>query len=318
MLLIDLHRHLDGNIRIDTIYELAKQYKLPLSKYSIESLHKLVYINDQTSDLIAFLERLDYGISVLKSPKDCYRVAYENIEDAYNEELDYVELRFSPYYMASAHSLSLDDVVAAVCQGVNDGCVDFPVKASLIGILSRTFGVENCFAELAAILKYKRHFVAVDLAGDEHDFPPEMFIEHFQMVQKADLKATIHAGEAGGPENIWTAIKQLNAARIGHGVNAIHDSELIDYLAENEIGIESCITSNYQTATWTDTSTHPLKAFLHAGVKACLCTDDPGVSDITLKNEFERAERELKLTEHQLKQLKQNAKEQSFVACTSS
>ncbi|MEM0909696.1 MAG: adenosine deaminase [Pseudomonadota bacterium] len=312
MQLIDLHRHLDGNIRVDTIIDLAKQHNLPLSNHTTDSLRSLVYIREKTSDLIEFLTRLDYGVSVLASPQDCYRVAYENVEDAFNEGLDYVELRFSPHYMASAHGLSLDDVVSAVSQGVKDGCVDYPVNANLIGILSRTFGVDSCYQELNAILRQKHAFVAVDLAGDESGFPPDLFVDHFKRVRDAELQATVHAGEAGGAENVWTAIHKLHARRIGHGVNAIHDAALIDYLAENAIGVESCLTSNYQTATWTDMPTHPLRDFLRAGVEVCLCTDDPGVSNITLRDEYNLARSELQLTDAQLHTLAINAKSQAF------
>lgn len=312
MLLIDLHRHLDGNIRIQTIRDLAVQHKLPLAQHSVSALKDLVHISDKTSDLVAFLTRLDYGVSVLATPQDCYRIAYENVEDAFNEGLRYVELRFSPYYMAKTHGLSLNSVIAAVCQGVKDGCTDFPIKVGLIGILSRTFGVDHCHRELDAILRKKQHFVAVDLAGDEGSFPPELFIEHFKKVSAADLRATVHAGEAGGPENIWTAINELNATRIGHGVNAIHDMALIEYLEDKKIGIESCLTSNYQTATWPDIKTHPLKHFLDNGVMACLCTDDPGVSNITLQDEFNLAQSELQLSEQALNTLSVNAQLQAF------
>ena len=312
MLLIDLHRHLDGNIRIQTINELAVQHKLPLAKHSVSTLKDIVHISDKTSDLMAFLTRLDYGVSVLATPQDCYRVAYENVEDAFNEGLSYVELRFSPYYMAKPHGLSLNDVIAAVCQGVKDGCIDFPIKVGLIGILSRTFGVDHCHRELDAILREKQHFVAVDLAGDEDRYPPELFVEHFKKVSAADLQATVHAGEAGGPENIWTAINALNACRIGHGVHAIQDRALVEYLADNKIGIESCLTSNYQTATWTDITTHPLKHFLDNGVMACLCTDDPGVSSITLQDEFNLARTALQLTDQALDTLSSNAQFQAF------
>ncbi|MGQ8363754.1 adenosine deaminase [Glaciecola sp. 1036] len=311
---IELHRHLDGNVRPSTILELAKEQGTAFAKYSPEQIEKLVYIEDKTSDLLAFLKKLDYGISILQSPKNCYRIAWENVEDAYSEGLDYVELRFSPFYMAQPHHLNMHEVIEQVIAGVRDATHKFDVKVNLIGILSRTFGVENCNKELDAILDSAQHFVAVDLAGDEAGFPANLFQSHFKRVHDKGLKATIHAGEAAGPESVWDAIKLLGASRIGHGVKAIQDKKLMGYLAENQIGIESCITSNYQTGTWIDIATHPVKEFLSAGIEVSLHTDDPGVSNVTLTSEFELAKTTLGLSENQLTQLQKNALAQAYIS----
>lgn len=312
--LIDLHRHLDGNIRPSTILDIASKKGLPLAKHSLASLQKLIFIQDKTSDLLAFLQKLDYGVSVLTSVEDCYRVAFENVEDAFNEGLSYIELRFSPYYMARSNKLDIYDVVDAVVSGVHAGMQAFDVKVNLIGILSRSYGVKACSNELAAILAYKAHFVAVDLAGDELGFPASLFIPHFKKVHQAGLNVTIHAGEADGADSVWRAIKDLGANRIGHGVNAIRDLELLNYLAIEKIGIEACLTSNYQTGTWTNLETHPVSTFLKNGIQVSLHTDDPGVSNITLNDEFSLAENVLNFSGEQIETLKSNAIEQAFLS----
>ena len=218
--------------------------------------------------------------------KTCKRIAYENVEDAFNAGIHYAELRFSPYYMAMNNNLVIADVVAAVIDGVNAACKIYDVKINLIGILSRTFGVEKCQAELDGLLAHKQHLVAIDLAGDEYNFPGEMFVDHFKQVQKAELNVTIHAGEAAGSESIWQAINQLHATRIGHGVACRTDEKLMDYMLKHDIAIESCLTSNYQTGTIKDLSQHPIKDFLARGLLVCLNTDDPGVQGVELKNEY--------------------------------
>jgi len=312
---IDLHRHLDGSIRVSTILALSKEHSLGLPSYELSELEKVVYIQDRSTDLLAFLAKLDYGVAALVNIEACERVAFENVEDLRDEGMDYAELRFSPYYMAMHHNLPLSDVVAAVVRGVKAGEQHFGVKVNLIGILSRTFGVDHCMHELESLLKHHQDIVALDLAGDEKGFPAELFQAHFSLAkQKTDWRFTIHAGEADGAQSVWNAITLLHADRIGHGVRAIEDKKLLSYMAENQVGIESCLTSNYQTGTWTDTASHPLLTFLNVGIEACLNTDDPGVSNITLDDEFELAKRELKLTEAQLTVLRENALKQTFLS----
>ncbi|MCW8092433.1 adenosine deaminase [Alteromonas sp. ASW11-130] len=311
---IDLHRHLDGNIRPATIWELAQQHNIPLPVDNLAQLADSVQIRDRTSDLLAFLKKLDYGVSVLADLDACYRIAYENVQDAKNESLDYVELRFSPYYMAHAHKLPVDAVVEAVINGVKDGQKEFGVKANLIGILSRTFGVDCCELELQALLAHKDHIVALDLAGDEAGYPAPLFSQHFNQAQRAGWAITVHAGEAAGSDSIWNAIRLLGASRIGHGVAAQNDDELLDYLAENQIGIESCPTSNYQTTTLVDTANHPMKSFFHRGIKVTLNTDDPGVSAIDLEHEYRVAYDVIGFTKEELATIQLNAVEQAFLS----
>ncbi|MDO6446100.1 adenosine deaminase [Colwellia sp. 1_MG-2023] len=312
--LIDLHRHLDGNIRAKTIWQLAQNHNITLPVSQFEDFIPYVQIIDSESNLLAFLQKLDWGVAVLKTLDDCKRIAYENVEDAFNAGIDYAELRFSPYYMAKSHQLNTSDVVAAVIDGVRLGMKDYDVKINLIGILSRTFGVEKCQHELNAILDHKQAITAVDLAGDEYNFPGELFVEHFNQVKKADLQVTIHAGEAAGSESIWQAIQALNARRIGHGVACQHDEKLMDYMRDNHIAIESCITSNYQTGTVTNIDNHPIKTFLANDLLVCLNTDDPAVQNIELKHEFSLASSQLKLTDSQISQLQQNALKASFLS----
>lgn len=312
--LIDLHRHLDGNIRLSTILDLARQHGLSLPANNKISLAKHVYIQDKTSDLLAFLEKVDIGVSVLATLEDCRRIAYENVVDAISEGLDHVELRFSPYYMAKTHNLPTDAVVEAVIDGVISANKEHSYNAKLIGILSRSFGVNACQNELQAILSASSPtIVGLDLAGDEKNYPAKLFVEHFTKARDAGLNITVHAGEADGPNSIWDAIHLLGATRIGHGVAAIEDNQLLEYMALHNIGIESCILSNYQTGTWTDISTHPVKQFLEQGIQVCLNTDDPGVSNNTLKSEYALAQHRMELTDKQLDTLKVNSLKQAFL-----
>lgn len=311
--IVELHRHLDGNIRPSTIWALMQKNDIPNKVKNEQELMSLVQIKDKTSDLLAFLSKLDMGVSVLASVDDCFRIAYENVEDAAHSQLDYVELRFSPFYMAKSFNLSMDAVVEAVSLGIEQGMKDFPVKCQLIGILSRTFGVDACLQELNALLNYRNKLCGLDLAGDELNFPAQLFKQHFIKARDAGLNITVHAGEADGPQSIWNAIHLLGAQRIGHGVAAIQDTQLMDYLAKHNIGIEACLTSNYHTATVSDLSSHPIKQFLEHGMQVTLSTDDPGVSAIDIAHEFNLAKTVLGLTKEQLESIQHFGVKQAFL-----
>lgn len=312
--LLDLHRHLDGNVRLQTILELGQQFNICLPAYSLEGLRPHVQVMEIAPDLVSFLDKLTWGVKVLGSLDACKRVAIENVEDAAKQGIDYTELRFSPYFMAESHGLPTQGVVEAVIDGVKSATKNHDVKVNLIGILSRSYGAKVCQHELDSILACKAHITAIDLAGDEKGFPGNMFIEHFTKVRREGLPITIHAGEAVGPQSIWQAINDLGAVRIGHGVNAINDAKLMDYLRDNRIGIESCLTSNVLTNTVTSLTEHPLTTFLEHGIPACLNTDDPAVQGVELDHEFSVAAKQAGLMPSHIKQAQENALAIAFLS----
>ncbi|MFT6952494.1 MAG: adenosine deaminase [Paraglaciecola sp.] len=312
--LTDLHRHLDGNIRLSTIWELAEEYSIALPSDNLEALKSSVQIQKKTTDLLAFLEKMELGVSVLASEQACYRVAYENVEDAKRAGLTYVELRFSPVFMAQAHNLPIDQVVDAVVAGCKAGSKKYGVPVNLIGILSRSYGEATCYQELQALLRTKDDIVALDLAGDEKGFPAIRFKQHFKLARDAGWNITVHAGEADGPHSIWQAINELGATRIGHSVAAREDPHLMDFMANNNISIECCLTSNFQTGACTDIAHHPIKTFIERGIVVTLNTDDPGVSGIEIADEYKLAREVVGLTTEQLAQIQLNGVEVAFVA----
>ncbi|WP_419148637.1 adenosine deaminase [Pseudoalteromonas 'SMAR'] len=312
--LLDLHRHLDGNVRASTILELGRQFNMALPASDIEGLRPHVQVIDNAPNLMAFLEKLDWGVKVLGDYDACRRIAVENVADAVAQGIDYTELRFSPYYMAQSHNLHPEGVVEAVVDGVKSAVAEQDIQVNLIGILSRTYGVDKCQYELDALLAHRNHLVAVDLAGDEFNFPGELFVEHFKQVRDAYLGVTVHAGEARDAQSVWQAIQELGATRIGHGVKAIEDPQLMDYLRDNRIGIESCLTSNILTSTVAELHNHPLKQFLQHGVLATINTDDPAVQGIELDNEYNHAAAIAGLDNNLIHQAQANAVEIAFLS----
>lgn len=312
--LTDLHRHLDGNIRLSTILDLARQHNLPLPAYETETLRPHVQVMSNEPDLVQFLSKLDWGVSVLTDLDACRRVAAENAQDAVIAGLDYAELRFSPYYMAMKHHLPVEGVVEAVLDGVASEVRNSPVRINMIGILSRTFGTDACHEELNALLAHHERIVALDIAGDESGYPGDLFTDHFRKARDVNWAITAHAGEAAGAASIWQAIRDLGAQRIGHGVMAIEDPALMDYLAEHRIGMESCLTSNIQTSTVPSLAAHPLKQFLAHGIAATINTDDPAVEGIEIAHEYNVAAPAAGLTRTEIEQAQINGLEIAFLS----
>ena len=314
--LIDLHRHLDGSIRLETILKLGRRHNLQLPAWDVEGLRPYVQITEPQPGVMAFIAKFEWMVGVLVDYADCKRVAYENVEDARNEGLDYVELRFSPWFMAEPNGLDPSRIVEAIIDGVTEAQRDLGMKVNLIGIISRTYGPEIAKAELAALLNYRDNFVALDLAGDEAKFPGELFVDHLHAARDAGWHVTVHAGESAGPDSVWQAIKSLGAERIGHAVHAVEDDELLHYMLENGIGIEANLTSNVQTSIVPDYASHPLRRYLEYGLLATINTDDPGISGIDLPYEYQVAAPAAGLSRDQIHQAQRNALEVAFLSHT--
>jgi adenosine deaminase len=312
--LIDLHRHLDGSIRLETIIDLGRQHHLPLPAWDKEILRPYVVVTDPQPGVMAFIDKFKWMVGVLVNYAACYRVAYECVEDASRANLDYVELRFSPIFMSEPHHLDPEGVVEAVTHGVTQASQATGLKVNLIGILSRTYGIDSAWKELDALLTYRDHLVAIDLAGDEVNFPGSWFVKHLQKGRDAGLNITVHAGESTGPDSVWQAIYELGARRIGHAVHAPEDPRLLDYIAEHGIGIECNLTSNVQTSCVRNYHEHPLRLFLEHGLLATINTDDPGISGIDLAYEYDVAAPAAGLTPEQIHQAQRNALEVAFIS----
>ncbi len=312
--LVDLHRHLDGSVRLETILDLGRQHHLPLPAWDPEGLRPYVQVMEPQPGVMAFLQKFKWMTGVLVDYDACHRIAYENVLDAQGEGIAYVELRFSPVFMSQAHDLRPEGVVEAVADGAEAGARDTGVRVNLIGIISRHYGPEAGWRELDALLSQRHRFVALDLAGDEANWPGELFEPHFRQARDAGWQITVHAGEAAGPQSVWQALNGLGATRIGHAARASEDPMLLDYLAANGIGIEANLTSNVQTSTVADYASHPLKSWLDRGLLATINTDDPGISAIDLPYELDVAAPMAGLTPAHIRQAQANAVAIAFLS----
>jgi adenosine deaminase len=311
---IDLHRHLDGSVRLETVLDLGLKHNIALPATSLAELKPHVHVTGPQAGLLSYFAKFKWMTAILADYDACRRVAYENVADAASEGIDYIELRFSPLFMAEPFQLNPEGVTEAVIDGVAVGVRDFGVKTSLTGILSRTYGADAAWQELEALLRYRDHIIALDLAGDETNYPGALFSAHFKRARDAGWQITVHAGEAAGPQNIWQAIDELGAVRIGHALSAASDPTLLDHMLEKRIGIESNLTSNLHTSLITDYASHPLRLFLEKGLLATINTDDPGISAVYLRHEYGVAAPAAGLSPGQIRQAQRNALEIAFLS----
>jgi len=312
--LCELHRHLDGSVRLSTILELGQRYNLPLPADTLETLRPFVQVSEPQPGVMAFMQKFKWQTIVMVNLDACRRIACENVLDAAAEGLDYVELRFSPLFMAETHQLDPQAVTAAVIEGIEEGRRQTGIKVNLIGIISRTYGVEKSWQELNALLAHRHAITALDLAGDEANYPGERFVEHFRVARDAGWHITVHAGEADGPQSIWQALQGLGAERIGHCLSAVDDPALMDYLKHQRTGIECSLTSNVQTSAVAGYAAHPIRTFLEHGLQPSLSTDDPGISAITISDEYNIAAPKAGLTQEMIHHLQYNALEAAFLS----
>ena len=296
--LIDLHRHLEGSIRTSTVLDVAARTGHELARRS--KPRTALVADGSEGGLLPYLAKVDVAIGVLSSLHDWSRAAAEAVDDAFDDGLDYLELRYCPGIIAHDTGLAPEAVIDAVSDAVAERSARRRLPVGLIGIVVRHLGAESAEQQMATLLSRREAFCAVDLAGDEANFPAQLFSDAFGRARDAGLHVTIHAGEAAGPQSVWDAVKHLGAERIGHGVRAAEDPQLMEWLAAHGVTLEVSLTSNTQTGAAPSYADHQIHKLLAAGVPVTLNTDNPRVSNVKLSQEHQSAVNEVGLTAEQL------------------
>lgn len=286
---VDLHRHLEGSVEPETLISIAKRRDIPLPSYDPVELKPHLQITDQDKTLLDFLKKFDTIGKAFADRDAIEEITYEAVKNANADNVKYMELRFSPLYMASHYKLGEDEVMGGVLDGLKKAEKDFDTGVGLIMIVERQMGLEHAAHVEEMAERYKdRGVVGLDLANDEFNYPPGPYAPIFQKAKDAGLSITVHAGEAGGPENVKTSIEDLKADRIGHGVRAWQDPRVEKLVREKGITLEMCPTSNVQTGAAESLDSHPFKRYYDQGINVTVNTDDPGVSDITLTDDYNK------------------------------
>ena len=311
---VDLHRHLEGSLRLETLVETAREYNLDVPK-EIESLRPFVQVTNEPPDASSFLAKFETLRHFYRSPEMIHRLAYEVVADAARDHVRYLELRFSPQALSRVQGFRLEDVTQWVIDATQEASRDFNMDVGLILTLVRHNSLEQA-KQVAEIGMRNQHqgIRGLDLAGDEINFSADPFKGLFVEAHQAGMQCTIHAGEWCGAEAVRFAVEELGAERIGHGVRATEDQYVLDLLRERQIPLEICLTSNLQTASVAHIGRHPLRQFMQNKIPVTLNTDDPRISNITLTNEFESAVQHLHITYEELRQMTFTAIESAFLS----
>lgn len=283
---VELHCHLDGSLRVDTILDLAQKDKVKLPTNDKDKLTKTLIFGNNRATLVEYLERFDITLSVMQTPESLERIAYELIEDVSKENVRYIEIRYSPI-LHTKKGMTPAESIDAVKRGMRQGEKDFGVKSGIIicGIRNISPDVSLKLADLTVEFKNKG-VVGFDLAGAEENFPAKDHREAFYLIQNNNINATIHAGEAFGPSSIHQAIHYCSAHRIGHGTRLKEDKGLMNYVNDHRIPLEVCLTSNWQTRSVRSLKYHPAKLYYNLGIRITLNTDNRLISNTTLTKEF--------------------------------
>ncbi len=285
---IELHRHLEGSIRLPTLIEVAREFDIPLPAYTVEQLRPHVQIiGADDSSSIAFLSKFDVLRKFYCSMDIIERIAREAVEDAARDNVKYMELRFTPYALARFNNYGYEEVIELVCRATQAAQAANDIRVRLIVSVNRHESVEIAEQVLEAALAAQHcDIVAMDLAGQEVGFSARPFQQVFERAQAAGLSLTVHAGEWDGPENVREAIEVLGADRIGHGVRAVEDMAVVQLVRERGVTLEVCPTSNMQSGVVSRLDQHPLIDLNELNVATTINTDDPSISNITLTDEL--------------------------------
>lgn len=286
---VDLHRHLEGSLRFETVRELARGHGMDLP--GTGELRSLVQVQETESYTFQnFLSKFNTLRLMYRSPEIIRRITWEAVADAAADNVRYLELRFTPAALSKAQGFPLAQVMDWVIAGVRQAEVEFKVTTRLIASINRHEGLPLA-AQVAtlALERLGQGIVGLDLAGDEVQFSAGPFARVFEWARRAGLHVTVHAGEWCSGENVAQAIDQLGAERIGHGVRVLESPEALALARERGTVFEVCLTSNYQSGVVPAVSVHPLPRMLAQSLNVTLNSDDPGISQIDLSHEYRLA-----------------------------
>ena len=312
--LTELHRHLDVSVRLSTLLELGQERGLIPTSTSLDGFRADFVLREPMQDLSSVLAKFTLYQQVLDRYEIVERVAFEAAEDAYREGIRAVEFRFSPGFVCELSKMPWLEALVGFEAGLVRARAAYPdLRSGLICIGSRDFGMGSIEKTIEFFLREKDRFIGFDLAGDESQYPNHIYRNAMKKVIASGANITIHAGEAAGPESVWSAIQDLGAKRIGHGIHSIEDPKLMAYLREHEILLEMCPTSNRITSAWSDYRTHPFKKCLEYGVPVSLNTDDPSIFGNTLGDEIVIARKVMGLSDAAIQSSFEMARRHSFL-----
>lgn len=307
---VELHLHLEGAFTLEFLFNLIDKYGGDPSIKSIHDLERKFIFKDFPH----FIETWFWKNQFFKKPEDFEASTYFTLKNLHRQNVIYAEAFYSPWDFVQ-FGLQVETITEATLSGIQRAEEDFGIKCQLIADLCRDYGAETAINRFNQIIPYRdKGLIGIGLGGSEQKFPPEHFKKVYQYAKEQGFHRVAHAGEAAGPESIWGAIQQLNIERIGHGVRAIEDQKLVEFLKEKQIPLEICVTSNLKTAVFASLETHPIKQFFDNGLFVTINSDDPAMFGTTITDEYLMLYEQANFTPASIRQLSINAIEASFLS----
>ena len=308
----ELHCHLDGSVRPETLLELGREYGVAMPRDDAEALRDYMVVRDARS-LEDYLSRFAITLSVMQTAEALERIAYELATDAWREGVWYLEARFAPNLNAR-EGLTYAQALEAAIKGLTKAEREHGVVSRVIVCALRTLPPSSSLemAQLAVDFR-DRGVVGFDLAGAESSNPPSVHSDAFSLARSHGVACTCHAGEGDGAASVRDAIQSCCVHRIGHGTRLIEDRELTDYVNDRRIAVEVCLTSNVQTRATASIELHPFPQYVKRGLNVVLNTDNRLMSGTTLTDEYELASRRLGVGFDDLARVALNGFESSFL-----
>lgn len=301
----ELHLHLEGSVTPGTLVELRRRHGKEGTLAEAQSLY-------QYKDFLGFLMAFKNLTDDLQTPDDYGLITYELMRQLKAENVLHAEVYVS-VGVCLWRKLEFNRIFEGLERGRERGEREFGISLLWIFDAVRQFGPEKAQAVFELAAQYRdRNVVGVGIGGDEQKAPPELFREQYAYAKHQGLRLTCHAGESAGPESIWGALN-LGAERIGHGLTAAHDPELIEELAQRQVPIEISLTSNLKTGCCLQLRDHPVRRYFDQGLMLTLNTDDPAMFQTSLTREYELLQSEFAFTDEHLRELARNSFEASFL-----
>jgi adenosine deaminase len=309
----EIHCHLEGSIRTQTIIDIAREYNLKLPTYAVSELDRRVKVFHQLRDLQAVLDAFAIFQNSIASPAAVERIAWELFEDSAYQNIKLFEVRFSPDWAFHKHNLDWDRSLAAILRAKARAEKEFDMAIGLIAISSRGMGADSCVKTVDWAIRNRQHIQAVDLADGEQLYPMNDFVKPILKAKDAGLKVTIHSGEDTPASAVWDTIHAFQPDRIGHGIHCIEDMKVVELIKERGITLEVNPWSNYLTNSVKTIEAHPLKKLFDLGVRVTINSDDPEVLETNVNNEYRIAHEVLGMSLEDIAACNRYAFESSFI-----
>ena len=305
---VELHVHILGSIRPETLLSIIREDGVKAPYTTVEEITKRFEYTDFMNFLRTYMEIVEY----ITDERHFEQITYEMLQNCAKSNVHYVEASFSPPDHIQK-GLRFNAMLDSINRGIKRARHDFQVETNIRVDTCRSSTFEQAMEILNQIEKKPDNIISLDLGGDEKQFPPGRFAEHYKRATTLGLHRVAHAGEGAGPESIWDAIHSLDVERIGHGVTARQDSDLIEYLKHKQIAIEMCPVSNLRTGVVASIEEHPIREFYDRGLLVTVSSDDPSLFHTNMNNEYIQLHEHLNFSLEELFQISLNGIKTAFI-----